>query len=429
MSQNPEQPPKVPWGQRPMKTRDYILWIGGPVVLAVILIGAAIFSISRRPAAPETAESTRAAVAQPGGSGTTETGEAAAEVAAPPPLAVLPDPPYPLDNPYSEAKAALGQMLYFDTRFSGDGSLSCNSCHPASDGSWAVSSPISFGYPGSTHWRNSQSIINVAYYSKLNWDGSQTSLEKQNNGAWGGAVAGNVDSGMAEERLAQIPVYVEMFKEVFGTEYPLYSDALLAVATFQRTITSRNVPFDAFLSGDETAISDAAKRGYDLFTGQANCLACHNGALISDDSYHNTGVPTYPGFATNALEQITFRFQHWSKGVSEDLYNTATEDLGLYYVTKLDSDKGKFRTPGLRDSCYTAPYMHNGAFTTLADVVAFYNQGGGSHPNKDPLLQPLNLTDAEQADLVAFLESLCGDPIVMSAPELPPYEVWPMGGN
>jgi cytochrome c peroxidase len=196
------------------------------------------------------------------------------------------------------------------------------------------------------------------------------------------------------------------------------------VATYQRTITSQNVPFDAFLEGDQAAISEEAKRGYELFTGQANCIACHNGPLISDDSFHNTGVPNHPGFENNALNQITFRYEQWAKGVTEEDYNTATHDLGLYYVTKLDSDRGKFRTPGLRDVCYTAPYMHNGYFSTLAEVIAFYNDGGGDDQNKDPLLAPLNLTAGEQADLVSFLESLCGDRIMVEAPILPPYEPW-----
>jgi cytochrome c peroxidase len=340
-----------------------------------------------------------------------------------PALAVLPPVSFPLDNPYTDAKAELGKLLYFDTRMSGDGSFSCNSCHPASDGSWAVSSPISFGYPGSTHWRNSSTIINSAYYTKVNWDGSATSLEKQANGAWSGAVAGNLDSAMADERLAQIPEYVRLFNEVFGLPSPSYSHALLAVATFERTIVSQNVPFDAYLQWDETALSDEARLGYELFVDKARCIACHNGALISDDSYHNTGVPTSPLFTESVLNQITFRFQHWSKGVSEELYDSATVDLGLYYITKLDSDKGKFRTPALRDVCYTAPYMHNGVFSTLEEVVAFYNAGGGDDSHKDESLKPLRLTDAEQTALVLFLESLCGDKIIINAPVLPPYEV------
>lgn len=344
-------------------------------------------------------------------------------------LDVLPDVPFPLDNLYTLEKAELGRLLYFDPRFSGDSSLSCNSCHPASDGSWSVGSPISIGYPGSTHWRNASTIINTAYYYSLNWDGSKTSLEKQNRGAWTGAVAGNVDTAMAEERMAQIPEYVRMFNEVFGDEYPTFDHALAAMATFQRTIVSKNVPFDAYLEGDENAISEEAKRGFELFTNEAGCNACHNGPLISDNSFHNLGVPENQGFVNNVLNQITFRFEQWAKGVTEEDYYTATRDWGLYYVTKLDSDRGKFRTPGLRDVCYTAPYMHNGVFGTLQEVLTFYNIGGGDDPNKDPLLEQLDLNEQQLFDLVAFLQSLCGDPITMKAPELPPYAVWTEGGN
>ncbi len=342
-----------------------------------------------------------------------------------PPLAPLPPVPVPPDNPITPEKVELGRLLYFDPRMSGDGSLSCNSCHPASQG-WAAPTGISFAGPGTSHWRNSMTILNVAYYSKLNWDGAKKSIENQNAGAWGGVVAGNLDKALAEERLAQIPEYVRRFREVFGTEYPTWEDALKAVATYQRTIVSRNVPFDAYLKGDENAISDAAKRGYELFKGKAGCIACHNGPLISDDSYHALGVPMNPEFLNSPLKQITFRYEQFAKGVPEELYRNATEDYGLYYVTKREEDKGKFRTPSLRDVCYTAPYMHNGVFNTLEEVVAFYNAGGGDHPNKDPLIRPLGLTAEEQKDLVAFLKSLCGDPVTDEPPELPPYGVFPV---
>ncbi|HEC23197.1 MAG TPA: c-type cytochrome [Chloroflexi bacterium] len=419
---------KPSWADRPVTPLDLALFAGvlalllGGVIGAVWLIFGPGAAAEREPAAEVV---TPAAPAEEG-----EEAAAEPEAESPyPPLAVLPPVPFPLDNPYTPEKAELGRLLYFDTRMSGDGSLSCNSCHPASDGSWGIASPISFGYPGSTHWRNASTIINSAYYTHLNWDGSAPSLERQNNGAWTGAVAGNVDPAMAEERLAQVPEYVRLFNEVFGDEYPTYMHALMAVATFQRTIVSRNVPFDAYLQGDENAISEEARRGYELFTGRANCIACHNGPLISDDSFHNLGVPEYPGFQNNPLNQITFRFEQWAKGVPDEIYYTATRDLGLYYITKQEEDMGRFRTPGLRDVCYTAPYMHNGVFATLEEVVAFYNAGGGDDPNKDPLMQPLNLTAQEQADLVAFLESLCGDRIIVEAPELPPYAPWDMEGN
>ena len=297
---------------------------------------------------------------------------------------------------------------------------------PLGRGRLGARTPISFGGAGTSHWRNAQTILNVGYYGKLNWDGARKSIEHQNSGAWGGAVAGNLDSALAEERLAQIPDYVERFNRVFGTSYPKWDDALRAVATYQRTVTSINAPFDSFIEGDEEAISDAAKAGYELFTGKAGCIACHNGPLTSDDSYHATGVPQNPVFFTDPLKQITFRYEQAAKGVPEEVYRTTSDDLGLYYVTKQEIDMGKFRTPSLRDLCYTSPFMHNGLFNTLEEVVAFYNDGGGEGPNIDPLIQPLGLSDGEQSDLVAFLESLCGIPVTDQAPELPPYGVFQM---
>jgi len=337
-----------------------------------------------------------------------------------PPLAPLPPVPVPVDNPITADKVELGRMLYFDPRMSADGSISCASCHPPATG-WGAPTAVSFGSPGTSHWRNASTILNTGYYSKLNWDGSKKSIEKQNAGAWGGAVAGNLDSALAEERLDQIPGYVERFRAVFGVEYPIWFDALKALAAYERTIVSQNVPLDAYLNGDENAIDDAAKRGLALFNGKAGCLNCHNGPLASDDRYYALGTPQNPDFLDSPLKQITFRYEQLAKGAPESVYRSATEDLGLYYVTKQERDKGKFRTPSLRDLCYTAPYMHNGVFNTLEEVVAFYNAGGGDNPNKDPRIVPLNLSTDEQADLVAMLKSFCGDKVTDTAPELPPY--------
>jgi cytochrome c peroxidase len=416
---------EIPWGDREMTKGDLALAFGFMGLLIALAWGIIWYAVNHQPGGSDIAAVTPAAATP---AAATQMAEAHTEAVALayPPLAPLPPVSFPPDNPYSDAKAELGKLLYFDTRFSGDGSLSCNSCHPASDGSWGIGSAISFGYPGTIHWRNASTIINSAYYTKLNWDGSATSIERQNDGAWSGAVAGNLDAALAEERMALIPGYVERFNQVFGTDSPTWDQALLSVATFQRTIVSQNVPFDAYLNGDKSAISAEAIAGYELFTGKANCIACHNGPLVSDDSFHVTGVPQAPQFGNNTLSQITLRWEQWAKGVTEEDYNTATEDLGLYYITKIETDRGAFRTPSLRDLCYTAPYMHNGIFTTLEDVVAFYNNGGGSSPYKSPLLQPLNLTAGEQASLLAFLRSVCGDRITLDAPNLPPYAPWDM---
>ncbi len=335
---------------------------------------------------------------------------------------VMPAVTMPLDNPLTDAKIELGKILFFDSRLSGNGLLSCATCHQPTLG-WGDALDINFGYPESLHWRNSQTIINSAYWPLLFWDGSTKSLESQAKAAWTGATGQNIDSMLLEERLAQAPEYVAMFKDVFGTEIPLFDDALRAVAAFEATINTVNAPFDAWIAGDESAISASAKRGMELFVGEAGCSACHGGPLFSDFSYHNLGVPANEKFVVDPQRQLAFRYQNRKKGVPEHDYREATNDLGLYYVTKLEDDRGKFRTPFLRDLVQTGPYMHNGTISTLEGVVQFYNAGGGSHDNKDSLLSPLGLTSDQVADLVEFLLTLSGDPIIVEPPAMPEYEV------
>ena len=344
-----------------------------------------------------------------------------------PALGPLPPPPTPRDNPMSAAKVELGTLLFFDPRLSGDASTSCASCHNPEAG-WGDGSDVSRGYPGTQHWRNSQTVLNAAYYAKLFWGGEVTSLEGQADAAASGNVAGNGDAMMMEERLRQIPEYVRRFKVVFGTDRPLIGDAWKAIAAFERTLVSKpeNVPFDRFAKGDRKALADDARRGLALFQGKAGCAQCHSGPLTSDESYHNLGVPKNPVFEEDPLRQITLRYQHMIRGVSEKLYREADRDLGLYYTTKVEADRGKFRTPSLRELKYTPPYMHNGAFFTLEEVVDFYDQGGGNDLKKSPLLRPLRLTAEEKKDLLAFLLSLSSDkPLLVAPPALPDYAALP----
>jgi len=350
-------------------------------------------------------------------------GTAPAQSQKPPALGPLPPVPVPRDNPMSPAKVELGRLLFFDPRLSGDASTSCASCHNPEAG-WGDGSDVSRGYPGTQHWRNSQTVLNAAHYTKLFWAGEVTSLEGQAEAAATGNVAGNGDPIMMEERLRQIPEYVRRFKAVFGTDRPLIGDVWKAIAAFERTLVSSpdQVTFDRFAKGDARALGEEAKRGLALFQGKAGCIQCHSGPLASDENYHNLGVPKNPAFEEDPLRQITLRFQHYSRGVPEPLYRAADRDLGLYYTTKRDEDKGKFRTPTLRELKYTAPYMHNGAFFTLEEVVDFYDQDGGQDPGKSPLLRPLRLSAQDKKDLVAFLLSLSSDkPIVVPRPALPGY--------
>ena len=340
-----------------------------------------------------------------------------------PPLAALPEVPVPPDNPITPAKVELGRLLFFDDRTSGDVSTSCASCHDPRFG-WGDGNAVSRGYPGSQHWRNSPTVVNSAYLAKLFWAGESTSLETQANSAITGNLAGNGDPIMIEERLAQIPEYVELFEDAFGVSRPTYHLALRAIATFERAVAiSADSAFDRFMNGDRSAMSDEAQRGMEFFQAKAGCIRCHSGPLLTDENYHNLGVPQNPVFANDPLRQVALRYQHYSRGVPEETYRDADRDHGLYYTTKRAADKGKFRTPPLRYLEYSAPYMHNGVLYTLEDVVDFYDQGGGDDPTKSPLLEPLGLSDQEKDDLVAFLRSLSGSEVRVDPPTLPAYSV------
>ncbi|HBR59785.1 MAG: cytochrome-c peroxidase [Deltaproteobacteria bacterium] len=340
------------------------------------------------------------------------------------PLDALGPVPVQLDNKQTPEKIELGKMLFFDPRLGGDASIACSDCHSPKEG-WSFAAPISRGYPATVHWRSSQTIVNSAYYSKLFWAGASKSLEAQAPSAAKGGVAGNGEDDVMEARLAFIPEYRERFQDVFGDEWPLINNAWKAIAAFERTLVQRDTPFDKYMNDDGDALGEAEKRGLALFQGKANCVECHNGPLFSDQKYYNLGVPRHDGWLEDGMKQITFRFELYAKGVTEEDYRNLKDDPGLYFRTKQKRDKGKFRTPSLRYTLYTAPYMHNGAFFGLDEVIDFYNEGGGTNDfaaNKTRILKPLGLTDDEKEDLLMFLESLSGEEILMEAPKLPKYE-------
>ena len=349
-----------------------------------------------------------------------------------PPLAPLGDPPIPADNKPSEAKVKLGKMLFWDPRLGGDASTGCVTCHEPDQG-WGFGDALSRGYPGTVHWRNSQTVVNSAYLMKLFWVGAASSLEKQAPSAAKGAVAGNGENDVMEARLAFIPEYRKLFKQSFGTEWPLISDAWKAIASFERTLIHNNTPLDKYLRGDKKALSTQQKRGMELFNGKAGCIACHNGALATDQKYYNLGVPAAERWEDDGLAQITFRYEQFAKGVTQEMYRKIKDDAGLYYRTKQKVDMGKFRTPPLRYLKYTAPYMHNGSFWDLTEVVEFYNQGGGENDftdgtmakSKSSLIKPLGLSEKEVEDLVAFLGAFSGEELVVEPPTLPPYAPLP----
>ena len=356
-----------------------------------------------------------------------------------PALAPLGPVPIPKDNPQTvdaqgiplmdDPKVQLGKLLFFDARLSGDSSVACSTCHAPDEG-WGLNTAISRGYPGTSHWRNSHTVINSAYMGKLFWDGSSLSLEVQAPSAAQG-LSGNGKADMMEERLRQMPEYVRLFREVFGSPWPELKDAWRAIAAFQRALVQPDTPFDLYLLGGEDELDESQKRGLELFQGKAGCIQCHNGPMLSDEKYYNLGVPLQESFLEDPQQQITHRFEYYSKGVPEEIYRKSKIDLGLYFVTHRKSDMGKFRVQPLRYLEFTPPYMHNGVFDDLEEVVEFYDRGGDDDPvewnfgfaTKTERLKPLDLTDEEKEDLVAFLESLSGEEITMDQPELPEFAV------
>jgi cytochrome c peroxidase len=352
-----------------------------------------------------------------------------------PALEALGPPPIPLDNPQrvdengwpvkDDPKVKLGLMLFFEPALSGDGSVSCQTCHVQGAG-WALNSAISRSYPGQSHWRNSQSVVNAAYMSKLFWDGHTASLETQAPSAAKG-LAGNGKTPMMSARIQLIPEYVDMYMEAFGSIRNPTKDAWRAISAFERTLTSTDSPLDNYLRGDKEALDEAQLRGMDLFNGKARCIACHNGSLASDEKFYNLGLPRQPLFSEIPANQIGFRSQNYSAGLTEEKFRKTKSDLGLYHRTHNEEDMGLFRTQPLRFIEYTPPYYHNGVMDDLFEVVEFYNEGGGDDyvmkdfgvSTKTDRLKPLNLSEEEVEDLVSFLEAFSGPEILMSVPVLP----------
>ncbi|MEJ1365836.1 MAG: cytochrome c peroxidase [Candidatus Sedimenticola sp. (ex Thyasira tokunagai)] len=349
----------------------------------------------------------------------------------PAPLAPLGNVPVPPDNKITAAKVELGKILFFDPRIGGDASTGCSTCHEPDQG-WAWAEDFSRGYPGTVHWRNSQTVINSGYYPRQFWAGSASSNEKQAKSAAKGGVAGNGESDIMEARLALIPEYRKRFKDVYGSEWPLISDVWKAISAFERTLNTTGkftTPIDEYLKGDKAALSAEQLRGKAVFEGKGGCINCHNGEQASDLDFHNIGIPPNKRWEEDGLAQITFRFEQYAKGQTQEGYRGAKSDWGFYYRGKNKWDKGKFRTAPLRYTAYTAPYMHNGVFYTLEEVVDFYDRGGFDEEgrttlfpeNKSKLIKPLGLSDQEKEDLIAFLGAFSGPEVTVAKPEMPEY--------
>lgn len=318
----------------------------------------------------------------------------------------------------------LGKLLFFDPRLSGDASTACSDCHNPSTG-WSDAAELARGYPGTMHWRNSQTIVNMGFMTGgFHWDSGLNSLTDQVHDAMGAGFVANIDTILGEERLRQIPEYEDRFWAIWQ-EPPTQDRIAESIAAYERSIISADSPFDQYMAGQNWAMTDSAKRGLGLFSGKANCSACHSGSLATDQQFHNTSVPPNAGLAEDPLRQVTFRYLMRVKGLEPAVYEGLDRDPGRYLATQQPEDLGKFRTPPLRYLKYTAPYMHNGTFYTLEEVVDFYNAGGtpDAFGTKSPLIRPLGLTQREKADLVAFLNSMSGSEVLEDVPKLPEYGI------
>ncbi len=304
-----------------------------------------------------------------------------------------PDPPlglppifWPEDNPYSPDKVELGRLLYFDKRLSSDHSVACASCH-APEMAFTDRAPVSTGIGQQKGGRSAPTVINRAYSTFQFWDGRAETLEEQAKGPLANPIEMTREKDAAGAHRAvvtnikRLPGYVKLFQKAFGHGDITIDHVAKAIATFERTVLSGNSPFDRYQAGDKKALTDSQVRGMNVFFKKAACDACHLGFNFTDGSYMNIGI-----------------------GMDKK-----DPDLGRYLVTGRNEDKGAFKTPTLREVEHTGPYMHDGSMKTLEEVVEHYNKGGIKNPTLSQRMKPLNLTDEDKKDLVAFMKSLSGE--------------------
>lgn len=337
----------------------------------------------------------------------------------------------PADNPMTAEKVALGEALYSDKRLSIDGTVSCATCHdPAL--AFTDLNPVAIGFKGRHGTRNAPSILNAMFSDALFWDGRAGSLEEQVKQP----LVNPVEMGMESHekvvvRVASILEYQQRFLKVFGKDGITIDNIARAIAAFERTQLSGNSPFDRFMAGDKDALTEAQKRGWDIFRNKAQCITCHSftpsSPFFTDFKFHNTGVAT----DGRNFEVLAQRAHQTGAAGTEQGSNLISpiegfSELGRFLVTRQPKDIGAFKTPTLRDIELTAPYMHDGSIKTLFDIVKFYNRGGEKNPYLDERMSALKLTEQEMNDLVEFLRSLTSDDVLRRAQSLKPQTRTPV---
>lgn len=334
----------------------------------------------------------------------------------------LPPVPVPANNPQTPEKIALGDKLFNDKRFSSTGEVSCATCHDLTKAFTDGPLVTSEGINKLTGTRNAPTVINAAYFKLFFWDGRSLDMEDQAQHP----MTNPVEMGLANhDPVLKIvrtdPDYVARFKKVFSKqgEQVTMKEVQQAIASFERTIVAGDSPFDRWhYAGDQKAVSEQAKRGFDIFLTKGRCVSCHtmeqDYALFTDNRFHNIGVGV--NRIQNEIPQFAPAFlTAKSAGTDVDkavLTNPKVSELGRFAVTESLDEIGSFKTSTLRNVAVTAPFMHDGSLKTLRDVVDHYNNGGVTKKD-DPVndflsggIRPLNLTDDEISDLVAFMESL-----------------------
>jgi cytochrome c peroxidase len=322
----------------------------------------------------------------------------------------------PPDNPQTPEKIALGQRLFFDGRLSADGSVACSTCHDPAR-AFTDGKPASIGIKGRVGQRNAPTILNALYNKTQFWDGRAKTLEEQ--AAF--PIVNPIEMGQpsldaAVARIAAIAEYQDSFRSVFGRP-PNGADLLRAIASYERTQVSFDSPFDHFIAGDENAIDDSAKRGWELFNTRGRCNKCHalsedkrDVTFFMDNDFHNIGI----GIIHHNVVALAHQAERLINSgdptaIDRAAIQTDMSALGRFLIRKKEADIASFKTPGLRDVLVTGPYFHDGSQETLWDVMDHYNKGDGlQNPYLDEDIQPLALTEAEIDDVVAFLASLTG---------------------
>jgi len=333
----------------------------------------------------------------------------------------LPPVPVPANNPQTPEKIALGDRLYHDERFSADGKVSCSTCHAREKG-FTDNLRVSKGFNGLTGTRNAPTVINAAYYTSQFWDGREPDLEGQSKQPPINPVEGGLKShDPIIEVIRGDKDYTSAFKQVFNVNAnEINMDHVsMAIASFERTIVAGDSAFDKYMyGGDKSALNEAQQRGLAVYLGKGRCVSCHvieeTQALFTDNRFHNIGVG-FKKIKGKESETAAQMLAAKRKGADVDktvLTQENMSELGRFAVTENPTEVGAFKTPTIRNIAVTAPYMHDGSLETLEEVVDFYNNGGRLKES-DPVsgfisggIKPLNLTDQEKKDLVAFMNAL-----------------------